>query len=580
MRLIIHIICGLLCASFMAWCPHAWADGTINTLSPGTALTGPELIPMFQGSNPAVYTTPSAIATYASGLSPSTSYVVNTTSLRATSTASFPNGVLRLTDGVAGAPPLFFTPGTGACATDDGASCVNSSNSAHWSGQFPPGGRDIRQFGAVGDDTTDATAAIQAAINSLPATGGTIFFPNQTFKISSPGLFVGNGTGAALSTKQGVYLKGDGDPLITGGGWDNFTTVTAPKIDYRGGTGSAVFIDGPLEGWGISNLEVDCTNATGTVWGLDIRSGRLGKVSNFITDNCSVGIYSWTQDTTPPTVPEVDSLSNSYNNIVCLAGNNCMVLDGGSNGCNWDTTGNLITNITAMFPNSYSIIVRFADGNFIKALHDLGNHTEHGILLDYTTCGSHGFPGGNSFSEVNAVYSDLGTPPTYDNGSGYPSGVNTINNPIVGDGNFPPIDDTGLIVSHTYAPWTPTLLGSTVAGTATYPTNGQYGKVVETGFQTTLYFQLEVSSISGESGLIQIGGVPVRQNSTAAAGCTIEAYSGLNLDAGYTQVSAYVDAPNIKLLESGPGVGQSLIDTAKLSGSNMTFTGVCSYAKL
>lgn len=40
------------------------ADGTIDTLSAGGALAGTELIPMFQTANPAVYTRPSAIATY------------------------------------------------------------------------------------------------------------------------------------------------------------------------------------------------------------------------------------------------------------------------------------------------------------------------------------------------------------------------------------------------------------------------------------------------------------------------------------------------------------------------------------
>lgn len=42
----------------------AYADGTIDSLSAGSALGGTELIPMFQSANPAVTTTPSAIKTY------------------------------------------------------------------------------------------------------------------------------------------------------------------------------------------------------------------------------------------------------------------------------------------------------------------------------------------------------------------------------------------------------------------------------------------------------------------------------------------------------------------------------------
>jgi hypothetical protein len=58
---IIVIILALLFTS------PAWADGTINTLSAGTALAGTELLPIYQGANPAVTTTPSAFGTYLSG---------------------------------------------------------------------------------------------------------------------------------------------------------------------------------------------------------------------------------------------------------------------------------------------------------------------------------------------------------------------------------------------------------------------------------------------------------------------------------------------------------------------------------
>ena len=40
-------------------------------------------------------------------------------------------------------------------------------------------------YGAVGDGTTDDTASIQSAIDAASATGGTIFFPDGTYKLSS-----------------------------------------------------------------------------------------------------------------------------------------------------------------------------------------------------------------------------------------------------------------------------------------------------------------------------------------------------------------------------------------------------------
>lgn len=58
----------------------------------------------------------------------------------------------------------------------------------------------VKDFGAVGNGTTDDTTAIQAAINSLSATGGIVYFPTGTYKIS-----------ALLSTPSGnITLQGNG----------------------------------------------------------------------------------------------------------------------------------------------------------------------------------------------------------------------------------------------------------------------------------------------------------------------------------------------------------------------------------
>ena len=98
---------------------------TINQLSPGAGLAGTEQIPMYQGSNPAVTTTPSALATYVFGGSP-------------------------------------------------------RSGQNDWVNIKDP------RFGATGNGTTDDTAAIQAAIdyafaNNLKA----VYCPSGTYKTSS-----------------------------------------------------------------------------------------------------------------------------------------------------------------------------------------------------------------------------------------------------------------------------------------------------------------------------------------------------------------------------------------------------------
>src|SRR5271167_757793 len=102
----------------------AQSGETINQLSPGAGLSGTEQIPMYQGSNPAVTTTPSAVAAYAVG-----------------SPRSGLNGWVNVRDPA---------------------------------------------FGATGNGTTDDTAAIQAAIDYAFAHNLTaVYCPAGSYKTSS-----------------------------------------------------------------------------------------------------------------------------------------------------------------------------------------------------------------------------------------------------------------------------------------------------------------------------------------------------------------------------------------------------------
>lgn len=65
-----------------------------------------------------------------------------------------------------------------------------------------------QMFGAKGDGSTDDTDAIQAAIDSLPDGGGTVYFPAGTYMISRI-ITVGTGNGAdKKSTKNAIKLVG------------------------------------------------------------------------------------------------------------------------------------------------------------------------------------------------------------------------------------------------------------------------------------------------------------------------------------------------------------------------------------
>src|SRR5690242_12359425 len=63
------------------------------------------------------------------------------------------------------------------------------------------------RFGAVGDGTTDDTAAVQAAINAAIVSGGTVYFPSATYRINSQLTF----TNDAGSPPQQKALRITGD---------------------------------------------------------------------------------------------------------------------------------------------------------------------------------------------------------------------------------------------------------------------------------------------------------------------------------------------------------------------------------
>lgn len=76
-----------------------------------------------------------------------------------------------------------------------------------------------QQFGAVGDGITDDTTALQAAVDSLSATGGTVYFPVGTYLISS-----------TISVPSGVSLQGAGtyglSIILYTGSTNNFKMVS------------------------------------------------------------------------------------------------------------------------------------------------------------------------------------------------------------------------------------------------------------------------------------------------------------------------------------------------------------------
>ncbi|HEX2613999.1 MAG TPA: glycosyl hydrolase family 28-related protein [Nitrososphaera sp.] len=133
---------------------------------------------------------------------------------------------------------------------------------------------NVKQYGAVGDGVSDDTSEIQAAINALPSSGGTVFFPAGTYLISSS-LTVPN------TPYQGVNFIGTG--------WGSIIKMASGVNTYiikyaHTSQGMA----GPV----VRDLKLDCSNQTSGGGGIDAYGWYRGLIDHVWIHNAwENGIY-------------------------------------------------------------------------------------------------------------------------------------------------------------------------------------------------------------------------------------------------------------------------------------------------
>jgi polygalacturonase len=81
----------------------------------------------------------------------------------------------------------------------------------------------VKDFGALGDNSNDDTAEIQAAITALPATGGTVNLPDGIFRVSAELTIA--------AARDGIRLLGSGGTILRS------TSATARIINFDPGAG-------------------------------------------------------------------------------------------------------------------------------------------------------------------------------------------------------------------------------------------------------------------------------------------------------------------------------------------------------
>jgi hypothetical protein len=168
---------------------------------------------------------------------------------------------------------------------------------------------NVKDFGAVGDGTTDDTAAIQAAITSAQTSGGRIvFLPNGSYKITSE----------LLISNSGVYLQGEGagvtkivatfgnnnivrfykaaafSPSGWGGNGFFYGGVSYMTLYSSAGTltaGAAIAIDN------VSEIDITSVNIKTTYVGVSILNTGFVRLNNI--DVANVGLDAYRVDWTP-----------------------------------------------------------------------------------------------------------------------------------------------------------------------------------------------------------------------------------------------------------------------------------------
>lgn len=274
----------------------------------------------------------------------------------------------------------------------------------------------VTDFGADPTGVADSVTMIQAAIDSLPASGGTVWFPAGTYKVSDR-IRIGNGSetdspSVMASTRSGVVLQAEGMPTfpVTAG----MQLTPAVKLNYTGsGDVGVIEVAGALDGWGIHGFYIDAnSNAQCCVY---LNSASFGHMSNCRLMAASVGALYTTAKS---------SLRNSQENlfqniwitipaIADAAGIHC---EGSTvnNSC-LNTFLNMIIGHPGVSVRTYGIFLGCCDTSTFQQIHqnNISSGNTRAISFNYS-----GNPQGNNFPNgCGFIHCDFGGGLYEENGS-------------------------------------------------------------------------------------------------------------------------------------------------------------------
>jgi hypothetical protein len=118
--------------------------------------------------------------------------------------------------------------------------------------------------------------------------------------------------------------------------------------------------------------------------------------------------------------------------------------------------------------------------------------------------------------------------------------------------------------------WTPSLVGSTTAGTATF-VSGPTGTYTKIGNQVTVYFDWNISAHTG-TGALRVNGLPFTKGSGPAVGAVMD--GNYSYTSGRTRLVPYVVGSVLRFYGVGDGVGyaENVLDVTHQMNGSVTYT--------
>src|SRR6185437_3283211 len=277
-------------------------------------------------------------------------------------------------------------------------------------------GFDVVSYGADPTGSADSDPGFAAAETAACAAGATrITVPGGSYKFNST-FSIGDGTGSSVSTCQGLLFVGEGTPTF-GGIFAGYGSTDPVTITWGGSVGGTmVKIAGPLQGWGLQNIDINC-GGTAAI-GLDVVSGQNADNRSLSVRNCTSWQVKEEVVATFGSVTNTSNLHGTWNKtqlVVPVGGTGGALLTGNTTQ-NTDFQVWTDTYITMLGTAADGLYLQAAAGNVFLGLHFAGAGSNSDIVFDYGLLDA--WPSENLIMEV-----EPGTGDTFVSKSGSPGGT-------------------------------------------------------------------------------------------------------------------------------------------------------------